>query len=410
MRQARQASRSKSLTVLYKGPFDFSQNNAAAQFALAMEAAIAASGHVPIVVGRDSVHESHSYSDPRGQDRRGLTLGRQFGIAGRIAQSFKESCSLRKQIKGADCVIVYNATTPTLVASILWCRIRRVTLLAHSTEWYADPPLTNGGVEAVLRRLDVRIRMHILHRAVDGLIVSSRLLRDYYRHKPSLVLPTLSSIDVSGGSTWSRRGTIPAIVYAGTPFDLRRTSIHREEMKDRLDKTLDLLVGVKEAGVSFYFDIYGLTKDEYITALPDQEPTVSALFPLVRFHGKVAPKEVLTAISEADFTILQRDPNRVTLAGFPTKLTESINVGTPIITDAIGDIRRYVVDGVTGYLLPREKEAATRRLTEILSQTPETRSAVKFDCLNYDELRTHKWAQPISDFIRSMVDSQRPVS
>jgi len=53
-------------------------------------------------------------------------------------------------------------------------------------------------------------------------------------------------------------------------------------------------------------------------------------------------KVTIDYIKQANFSIIIRDTNRVTLAGFPTKFVESIACGTPVITNENSDIGDYI--------------------------------------------------------------------
>ena len=54
---------------------------------------------------------------------------------------------------------------------------------------------------------------------------------------------------------------------------------------------------------------------------------------------------------EADFQLFIRPNRRSSNAGFPTKMGESMAVGTPVITNNTGDIELYLTDSENGYML-----------------------------------------------------------
>ena len=49
--------------------------------------------------------------------------------------------------------------------------------------------------------------------------------------------------------------------------------------------------------------------------------------------------------------VLLREPNRKSMAGFPTKFAESMIAGVPVITNATSDLPEYVISGETGFLV-----------------------------------------------------------
>jgi len=59
------------------------------------------------------------------------------------------------------------------------------------------------------------------------------------------------------------------------------------------------------------------------------------------FKGRQPNELVLKRIAECDFSIFFRDETRVTLAGFPSKLAESISCGTPVVSNRMVSLEDY---------------------------------------------------------------------
>jgi glycosyltransferase involved in cell wall biosynthesis len=68
------------------------------------------------------------------------------------------------------------------------------------------------------------------------------------------------------------------------------------------------------------------------------------------FYGCLQREKVIEIIQKSDFTIFARDVNRVTLAGFPTKLAESFSLGTPVVTNPTSNISKYIKQGKNGFV------------------------------------------------------------
>ena len=66
----------------------------------------------------------------------------------------------------------------------------------------------------------------------------------------------------------------------------------------------------------------------------------------------------LARVAASDFTILLRPVSRFSLAGFPTKLAESMACGVPIIGNLTSNIGDYVHKGVEGVLVANETPEA----------------------------------------------------
>ena len=86
------------------------------------------------------------------------------------------------------------------------------------------------------------------------------------------------------------------------------------------------------------------------------------------FKGYCSSEVVQKAIEEASFSILIRNKTRSNMAGFPTKLAESIVLGTPVITTDVGDVSRYLTDGKECIIVnPEDLDYSINKIAAILS-------------------------------------------
>lgn len=70
--------------------------------------------------------------------------------------------------------------------------------------------------------------------------------------------------------------------------------------------------------------------------------------PWLHAPGTLPHVEVQRLVGSVDFSILVRQPCRVSQAGFSTKFVESFASGTPVIANLTSDMHRYLRDGETG--------------------------------------------------------------
>ncbi|WP_047150873.1 glycosyltransferase family 4 protein [Aneurinibacillus tyrosinisolvens] len=59
--------------------------------------------------------------------------------------------------------------------------------------------------------------------------------------------------------------------------------------------------------------------------------------------------------------------------GFPISILEAMRAGLPVIASDVGGVKEAVVDGVTGYIVPREDVQAVRDRLETLAKNPKLR-------------------------------------
>ena len=121
------------------------------------------------------------------------------------------------------------------------------------------------------------------------------------------------------------------IIYAGNPGN-----------KDLL---LNIFEGLKELPFDkqqqFVFNFYGFSKPERLNF--DFESIKAKIF----FHPYLDKHDIEDAYLNSDFSILIRNQDSISsIAGFPTKIAESLYYGIPPIVNFTGDLSLYLIDNV----------------------------------------------------------------
>jgi len=91
--------------------------------------------------------------------------------------------------------------------------------------------------------------------------------------------------------------------------------------------------------------IIGVNRDQLINACGVDAIIIDKLGTALNIHGRVPHEEAVSWVRRADFTLLLRDEKlRYAIAGFPTKIVESLKYGTPPICNISSDLGQYLVD------------------------------------------------------------------
>ena len=86
------------------------------------------------------------------------------------------------------------------------------------------------------------------------------------------------------------------------------------------------------------------------------------------FYGSVSRKEMPPLLCGAKILALARPSSLQSSGGFPTKLGEYLATGKPVVVTNVGDIPRYLKDGVNAYLVaPDDNNAFAEKLDFVLS-------------------------------------------
>lgn len=392
--------RSRMRRTAYFGAFDYPRTNAATHFAFALISSLTRNGFEVQMVGRNTEigsDEKTGVAPPVGCSFSWVDQARGHRLTSfwRTWSKYRRTLNSQRELA---CVIAYNMPSPLLLLLLIKCGRRGIPLIGHCTEWYDGNVARDGLALATARRVDTAIRMHHLHPRLQGLILTSHYLKKFYPETPSIVIPTLSQT-VSPSQPPVARRPITQIVYAGSPFPSGSRGLPAEALKDRLDLSIRLVHEVIQRGIDVRFDVYGLTMEEYISALPHEADVVRLSLSWLTFHGHQPASVVTSRVAAADYTLLVREPSRQNLAGFPGKVAESIIAGTPVIVTGVGDLPRYIKEGKTGSILPRTWSAQVDSLVRLASLSESERHRAKQICLANDDFRPESWDRILNDFM-----------
>ncbi len=240
-------------------------------------------------------------------------------------------------------IIAYDY--PAIALHILrkFCKHKKIKLIGDCTEWY---DVKGGILYRIIKGLDVSFRMRRVQPELDGLIVISDYLYEYYRVAVRNLINLPPLVDLSMGK-WkvenqqTNKGRI-VLIYAGSPGS---------GGKDRVDTIINVLSDIrKNRDINVLFNVVGITKNEYqrlfnIKTMPKH---VDAF---VSFKGRLSHVETLKEIGHSDYQVFVRDVNLSNTAGFPTKFVEAISCGTPVLTNSSSNIEKFFQKGKTGYIL-----------------------------------------------------------
>lgn len=376
--------------IVYVGAFEFPAGNAAAQRALANALMLRDLGYRVVLMGLS--RQMSPGQPPRRADHADVPFDCwETAFPGSMLDWFRRITTIGevRQVVGhypsdqIGAVIAYDYPAVAQARLIRFCRSIGARAVAEVTEWYSVSRLVSPA--ALLRNIDRPLRMRVVNPRMDGLIVASRYLADFYSPKgrPVVVMPSLMSDPSPIAGQASPDGTPKRLFFAGSGWDPAVVRETREGPKDRLDKVIEVLDAALTLGADFRLDAYGVDQGAYLEVMPGHSPLLERLGDRVVFHGR-QPRDVVRAtLRDADFSIFLRKDSIVSRAGFPTKLAESVHFGTPVITNDVGDAALYQQPGQTGFFIPYgDPVSGAHHLMPILSMSHAQVAAAKAACLS----------------------------
>ncbi|MEN6317436.1 MAG: glycosyltransferase family 4 protein [Syntrophaceae bacterium] len=262
-----------------------------------------------------------------------------------IRTDYVNAIIMRYGVQNIHAIIAYNYPVIAMARIIKLCAKFGIHFISDCTEWYG--PSNRKFPSSIIKNLDTCLRMRIINNYGKNIICISDYLATYYSAKhchivniPSLVdhcAPQWRNIDINYKPNNPR-----TFVYVGSPG--------KSMEKDRLDWLINVFHRIKIDNIPFIFNIIGISRDNYLSLFPEHSILIEDLKNNVVFHGRLPHEKAIEFIKSADYSVFCRDINRVTSAGFPTKVAESFACGTPVITNQTSNVSRYIINGVNGYL------------------------------------------------------------
>ncbi len=175
----------------------------------------------------------------------------------------------------------------------------------------------------------------------SGVVISiTTFLRDLFikQQTKSIFVPFFFDVNTMINSNYKKSDLI-RIIYAGAPFGSRDTIINAVKGLLLLDDKDRCKFSLTFAGVTReQMRDLGLTNDELIKS--DN---------YCHYLGRVKHEKVIELYSNSDYSLLLKPENkRLSKAGFPTKVSESWALSTPVIANITGDMDLFMKDMYNG--------------------------------------------------------------
>lgn len=304
-----------------------------------------------------------------------------------------------------DIVICYGSPAFAIEIGKLakWCRKYKVVFLSNCVDLSSQ---SHGNfVQRVIKRIDRYYRDQVLRNETDGIIAVSSFIAEYYekgKQHPIVIIPPLKD---------TRRMLSPVVktnsrttlVYIGVPFPIDGRRVDVSAYKDRIDLLIEQLCSIRDKAEPFQFDLYGLSKAQYLHVVPRHSNLLKKNSDIVFFHGYIDHEEALETVRKADYSVLYRERNQMTMAGFSSKLVESISCGTPVILSDTSDYAQYLKDGKMCYFIDiNNSDNAKATLIKALNVGRKEITAMKKACYESRVFDYRNFVAPMRMFLQSV--------
>jgi len=383
-------------TILYIGGFELPLGNAAAKRAIANTRILEKLGYNVILLGIDKNKKYTSEIEVfKHDDITCHVTGYPHSIKEwlRYIYCIRNFRKIADRIDNLSTIICYNYQSLAYNRIRRFCQKRGIRIIGDISEW--DCSYEGNLLFKIMKILDTAYRMYIVNKRVDSLIVSSRFLSNFYKSIKHIIVPTLLLRENQNYQINIKSNYIK-LYYAGIPFRIGRRIRDKSKIKDRLDLSLKILYEIMKVKNNFIFNIYGITKSQYLESIPEDYELLKKMKSNVQFWGNLKTKDINDIIIQHDFLFLVREENRRSKAGFPTKVTESINHGIPVITTESSDLKDYLIEGKSAFYIDLSSyEKSINKIISILELDPDIILGMKNYCREHFVFNPEQW---VDDF------------
>lgn len=280
-----------------------------------------------------------------------------------------------------DLVIFYGGFLPMAMRVARYCRRHGISLAADVVECYEHSHLPLGSLGPF--RWNADLKFFWFTPKLGHVICISRWLSQYYQSRGCRTVQVPPMLDVSA---------VPFLPVSGSP-GMRLGYAGSPGRKDLLGNVLAGLRDLRREGIPATIRLVGVSPAAAAESLAWCGQPPMDLAAIAEFIPKVTVDKVPALLSECDFLPLLRPPQRYAQAGFPTKLTEAMACGLPVIANLTSNLDDYLVDGSNAFLArdhgkPAFVEAA-RRAWAARDRWPVMRQAARATAAAGFDYRAH---------------------
>jgi len=299
-----------------------------------------------------------------------------------------------------DVIVVYGTPAGYLLRLLPLARRLAVPLVLDVVEWYQPAHLPGGRFGPFA--LANTVSMRLLAPRANGVLAISSFLQNHFAGVgvPTLRVPPLFELAPPDRPAGGRRHPL-RLCYVGSSGEKdRETVAHLTQLPQLLGLDRHRLhisiVGMDRAGARV------LLGADAVAHL-DHE--------CLHFHGRVPAEEARRIVVESDFSVLQRRQERFAQAGFPSKVVESLLLGTPVMANLTSDLGGVLVDGRNARVLGDDTLGSlARAVARVLAEAGHAGETFNRDLIAAEARSRFSpagFATPVHEFLASLTPTRR---
>lgn len=388
----------KKVTVAYVGSYSFPNGGAGARRILGNALSLRDAGCEVIITSGQMAEGEHQQTMPVESQYKGFRV---ISLGERTAEKYpgflkhlmyfkmgaKTIQWLESLERKPDVIILYSGYCPYMMRLIPWCKKQGVKFIFDAVEWY-DPKNFIYGLFSPYQ-LNIELALRYYSKKTACAITISHYLQKHYDSKGCNTIripPTLETKKIEPNLNVLVENGVLIVSYTGTPGN-----------KDLFNTYLEAVLRLHEHGEKIVFRFAGVKAEQVIMYPALLQRNIKDALPMaLDCKGITSHEEAIAITKMSDFSLLLRRPERYAQAGFPTKIVESLTMGTPAIINITSDLGDYIHDGIEGLICEgytpeslvqalKRAMALSREEKILMRKAARVQAEYSFDCYKYAE-------------------------
>lgn len=295
-----------------------------------------------------------------------------------------------------EAIIAMDYFSIGLIKLVNYCSNKQISIIGDSVDWFEKSK--EYSIKGIIKNIDTNIRMKLIYKKYikNMITISSFLFNEYSK--------TCNNIVEIPGAVLKQN-----FIYQDFDIDFDNQKINlcfvgapgNKCEKEKIDWLISIICSLnKYNGNKFKFYIAGIDKEtllKYRTDLFIYDNIDSSIV----FLGKISHDKCLSLVSKCDFSTIIREDTLLSRAGFPTKLAESFNCGTPVIVTPSSNIKEYINTNYGFVSKSCEYEDVKLLLKEVESVNKESINDMKSVIKSENPLAYSKFTDELSKVINN---------
>lgn len=372
-------------TIVYIGAFELPDKNAAAHRVINNSKIFYELGYKVVFLGADKDIKEDVYEPIKGAFYDSYPYKYPFNLFEWIKClfGFKHLKTILDSVDDLKYVIAYNMHASPFKKVMKYCKKRNIKVVTDITEWYENK-FSLSPIKFI-KHFDTKKVMEKLNKKVDGAIVISSYLKNYYEKsiKNIVMIPPLVDLQEDIWNQQTKKSETINFIFNGFV----------EKGKEDIGLTIECFLDLKD---DCHLKVLGITKEEFCEMYPHLAHLVDLSKDKVSFYGPIPHKESVKQLLESDYCFIVRQSSRKNNAGFSTKFVESVTAGITIVATKTGDMENYK-DKANIIFLNSTNIDEIRKCIVSCSKLPKRKDHLLNDCFDY-----HKYKTTINEFFNSL--------